>query len=131
MRGLRPTLVFAGLTVAIWATRLRNLSSESDATAVDVGVASAMAGLGVAAGVGAVAAIRSGDRSETLVRIVGTLAVATVAVWVIRSAAIWLADWSIAFKVIHTALAVVSIGVGRWAWRRLSADAERPVPASS
>ena len=97
-------------TLLIWTTRLRNVLGDDPALS-DLLVPIALTGLGVLTLV---------DRRRWL----RPLAAATVAVWVVRLPFVLVHDHSGAFKIVHTMLAVVSVGLALAAWR---AWARRPV----
>jgi hypothetical protein len=63
---------------------------------------------------------------------VTALAVATIGVWVVRTAGILLADHDPGFKTVHSVLALMSIGLAGWALRSVAgAESDRRrAPAS-
>jgi hypothetical protein len=100
---------FAAWTVFVWATRARNIMEDQGST-YDLVVALALALLGVAV----VVAARKGG----LARVLAVAVVATFVVWAVRTPLmVFDADHDVAFKAVHTALAVVSFGLGLAAWR--------------
>ena len=104
--------VFAAWTVFVWATRMRNIV-EDQGSFLDLSTAAALAALGVAVAVTA----RKGGLPPVLVATV----VVTVAVWAVRTPLIVFdADHGVAFKAVHTALAVMSVGLALAAWRTTS-----------
>lgn len=101
---MRATLLFAAWTLLVWGTRISNVL-EDDGSAWAVAVAIAMIAGGAAVVITAVA-------GRGLRRAVVVLALATVAVWLVRLPGLLLdADHGTAFKLVHTALAVVSIAL--------------------
>lgn len=103
---------FAAWTVFVWATRMRNIV-EDQGSLFDLSVAAALAALGVAV---AVTAKKGG-----LPPVLAATVVVTVAVWAVRTPLILFdADHGAAFKTVHTALAVMSLGLALAAWRTTS-----------
>jgi len=100
----------AGWTAFVWGTRVRNITRDGGG-AVSLLVALGMVALAV---VVAVALARGGTPRWA----VPALAAATVAAWVVRTPGILLGDQGVAFKVVHTALALVSIALAVAAVRR-------------
>lgn len=100
---------FAAWTVFVWVTRVRNIV-EDDGSTIDLMMALGLAALGVAV----VVAARKGGLEPVL----AVAVVATVAVWAVRTPLIVNdPDQGTAFKAVHTALALVSVGLGLAAWR--------------
>ncbi len=132
---------FGAWSLLVWGTRIDNIWSD--------------AGLGTGAQVGRTALAlsfvvpavvllawtwrcrRSGLPPRTRY-LLGPFAGWTVGVWVVRATSIVLADHGAAFKVVHTALAAVSIALAVAAWRALrargggahAAPPAQPVPTS-
>lgn len=106
--------VLIGWTVVLWISRLRNVLTDDDLTdtgrAVRVGVVALFVALALVAALG----LRRG-RPQALV----VLIVWTVGYWLIRGGGILIGDWSVTFKVVHTVLMVVSVGLAALAWRAL------------
>ena len=97
----------------VWGTRIRNVA-EDDSSATSLIVPVLLTVLAVAALV---------DRR----RGIPLLAAATVAVWAVRLPMVVVHDHSVGFKVVHAALAVVSIVLAYTSWRALT---RRPVLAA-
>ena len=93
----------AGWTVFVWGTRVRNIARDGGGS-LSLLVALALVGLGV---VVAVSLVRGGTPRWA----VPALAAATVAAWAVRAPMILTGDHGAAFKVVHTVLALVSIGL--------------------
>src|SRR4051812_42317355 len=92
-------------TLFVWATRIRIvLNQDGSKTAVIVPVVLTV--LAVAALV---------NRRQWL----PALVVATVAIWIIRLPLVLLHHHSVAFKLVHAALAVISLALSWGAWRAL------------
>lgn len=132
-RSLRPALVLAVWTLLVWTTRIRNIwTDEALSTIGQVGrTALAVAFTAFAAGTVALwVRARQGATWASAATVVRAFAVWTVGVWVVRATQIALADHDVAFVMVHTLLAVVSIGLSVWAVRSL-APAEQPSQAPS
>lgn len=104
---------FAAWTTFVWTTRVRNIA-EDDGSALDLMLAAALAVLGVAVGL---VAWRARAR---LAPVLGLAVVATVVAWAVRTPMILLdPEWGVAFKAVHSALAVVSVALALLAWRAI------------
>ena len=124
-----PIAVFALWSGYVWLTRIANAwSASSDETATAKAVSTATA---VVLLVGAVAAavilVRARARTfvaaETL--LLRTFAGLTIAVWAVRVPLIVLdAGHDVPFKVVHTVLALVSVGLAALTWWRAGTEAE-------
>jgi len=103
-----------GFTVVLWLSRLRNVVTDDDLTtngrAVRVGVVVLFVVLAVVAAVGLGRSKLAG---------LWVLIVWTVGYWLIRGGGILVGDWSVGFKVVHTVLMVVSIGLATLAALRV------------
>jgi len=123
--------VFAGWTLFVWATRIENIVRD-DGSAAALLIAIGMTALGAA-----VAVTLLLRRPRMVATTVLALAGATVAVWAVRAPMILAdGDHGAAFKIVHTALAVVSVGLAVVALRRVRrvrrvASAEPAVSASA
>lgn len=118
---------FAAWSVFVWATRSRNIVEDQGST-FDLVAALALSALGVAVAVAA--------RRGRLAPVLAVAVVVTVAVWALRLPLIVLdGDHGGAFKVVHSVLAVVSIGLALAAWRTTgfwpAARPGRPVGAQA
>ncbi|MCU1380744.1 MAG: hypothetical protein JWN29_3727 [Acidimicrobiales bacterium] len=100
-------------TLLIWTTRIRNIVA-GDWSVTDLILPIGLTILAVVALV---------DRR----RGVPALAAATVAVWAIRLPLVLVHDHGAAFKLVHTALALVSFGLAYASWRAVS---RRPLVAT-
>ena len=123
---------FAVWTLLVWGGRIRNIVAADDLDAVGrawrlglaaVFVVGAVIVLGMLwAARGDVQVHRQPGGSHrvvvpsSLLRAVTALAVTTAVVWLVRGGAIVLGDYDAGFKVVHSALAVVSIALGVAAW---------------
>ena len=109
-------LALVAWTFFVWTTRIGNIWRDAD---LDTGDKVGRTGLALSftlLAVGAVVALWRGSERTRLVA-VGALAAWSTAVWVVRDARILVADHEVGFKVVHTVLAVVSIGLSVLAWR--------------
>ncbi len=111
----RPLLLaFGAWTLFVWATRIDNVLGEDGLSGAGRAARLALALSFVLVG-GAAVAIWWRSRGRPLsagaVRVVQAGAAWTVAVWVVRGIQIPLADHEAAFVVVHTVLALVSIGL--------------------
>lgn len=99
-------------TLLVWATRIDNIwSDEALDTASKIG-RTALAGSFVVLALLTLAWVwrhRHAGFPPCTVYLLGPFAAWTVVVWVVRGAGILVADHGAAFKVVHTALAAVSI----------------------
>jgi hypothetical protein len=116
MRRRRATVALVAWTFLVWTTRIANIWRDAD---LDTGerwgrtlLALSFTILAIAAALGLVRGLR-----QATVVAVAALATWTLAVWVLRGVGILVADHDLAFKAIHTALAVVSIALAVLAWR--------------
>lgn len=122
IRRLRPALVLSAWTLLVWTTRIRNIwTDDSLSTAGQLwrtGLALGFTAFAVVT-VGAwVKARRSAGAAGPFVAVwVRAFALWTVGVWAVRAVQIGGADHEVGFKVVHTVLAVVSVGLALWADR--------------
>ncbi len=113
----RPfALALVGWTFLVWTTRIANIWRDE---ALDTGEKLGRTGLALSFTLLAVAVVvtlwRRAERASLIA--VGALAGWSVVVWVVRDGRILFADHEVAFKVVHTVLAVVSIALAVLAWR--------------
>ncbi len=112
---------FLGWTAFVWVGRIRNAASDVELVGTEkVGPLLLAASFLVPAIVLAVAWVRSWrahralDRRAAILLVV--LAVWTTGLWIVRAVDIAaFGDWGVGFIVVHTVLAVVSIGLAAWA----------------
>lgn len=110
LRAWPALAVLVGWTVFLWGSRLRNVlgNDELDDWGVTwrVAVVAVFVVLAVAAATG---------------RAVGLLVWWTIGFWLVRGGGILIdGDYDAGFKLIHTALMVVSIGAAMWVWQTRS-----------
>lgn len=136
---LRPTALLSAATLLIWTTRIRNIWTDDELdTAGQVGRTALSLSFTLLA-LGGVwlwwDARRQARARSWAPAFVRAFAAWTTAVWVVRGVQIALADHAVAFVVVHTGLAVGSIGLAVWADRHAhadpAADAPRPRDLSS
>lgn len=101
----------AGWTAFVWGTRVKN-AVEDDALsgggkAFSIGLSVALLALGLGAVVTHVRARSTGPTALSAHLALGFAGV-SVLVWLVRVPAIWLAEHTVGFKVVHTMLAVVT-----------------------
>lgn len=124
-RRLRPALVLAAWTFLVWTTRIRNIWTDDDLTTGGQLWRTGLAGVFTVFAVGVIVLWRRRADASTWIR---GFAVWTIGVWAVRAVQIGLADHGTAFKVVHTVLAVVSVGLALWADRTVRASEPRPEP---
>jgi hypothetical protein len=124
-------VAFAAWTLFVWVGRIRNVWADATLdTAGKVGSSALAASFVVFAALTLVWAVkqrRSGLPACTLY-LVGPFAAWTAGVWVVRSAAIWVHDHPVGFKLLHTVLAAASIALAALAVKRLRSDGHLDVP---
>lgn len=131
MARLRPYPVAAlcAVTLFIWTNRVwLAWTDDADSVARKVAWSVPITAFVVAAAV--VAGLMLSGRAERtpwFASLVRAFAAGTIAFWAIRAPMIALADHDAAFIVVHTVLAVASVGTAIGAWRAVGA--RRPTPA--
>lgn len=103
--------ILVSWTVFLWLSRLRNILGDDDLTSTGrawrIGVVVVFVLLAIVAAAGLI--------RRTVVPLM-VLIVWTVSYWLVRGTGILLGDWSVSFKVVHTVLMVVSLGLAIGAW---------------
>jgi hypothetical protein len=116
MRRRPYALALVAWTLFVWTTRIANVWRDE---ALAGGEKLGRTGLALSFTLLAIAVVvtlwRHARRASQLA--MGALAGWSVAVWVVRDAGILLDDHGVAFKLVHTALAVVSVALAALAWR--------------
>ncbi len=125
-KSLRPALLLAVWTVLVWTTRIRNIWTDDELTTNGQLWRTALAGVFTVFALGTVVLWRRRGDAAGWVR---AFAVWTIGVWAVRAVQIGLADHGVAFKAVHTVLAIVSTGLALWADRQANAPAPQSEPA--
>lgn len=116
LRSIGWRLALGIWTVGIWGSRLRNILADDELTGGALVLALVIAVGFVVLGVGLLASlvgVPSWHRGVLLV-----LVVAGVVRWSVRGPLILLSDeWEVGFKVVHTVLWLVTVGLSVAAWR--------------
>ncbi len=121
-RQIRPALILAVWTFLVWTTRIRNIWTDEDLTTGGQVWRTGLALVFTIFAIGTVVVWRRGVRPGRWVK---AFAVWTIGVWAVRAVQIGLADHGSAFKLVHTALAIVSPCLALWADREANASAPR------
>jgi hypothetical protein len=100
-------------TVLVWTARIGNIWRDDDLSTSDK-VGRTLLALSFTVLAGAVVAMWRGN-GKLFSRAVLALAGWTVLVWAVRDTKIVLGDHDVGFKLVHTVLALVSIGLAVWA----------------
>lgn len=129
-------LTLSAWTVFIWIARIRNIADDEDLEGWGrlwrLGVSVAF----IAMAVGVVILVlrsRRGSKGDLLVllrpapaaQIGSVLAVLGSLWWIVRGAQILLSDHEIAFKVVHSVLGIITVGLGAWVLSATSSPAAR------
>ncbi|MEZ5182022.1 MAG: hypothetical protein R2702_09130 [Acidimicrobiales bacterium] len=137
MHRLRPLPVaaFSALTLLIWVNRIWLAWTNADDTVAQKVVWSIpIVAFVVAAAVLLVAQLRGRSDAPWFRPVVLAFAAATTLYWAIRLPIIWVndhgltADEELGFKLVHTVLAVASVGAAAFAARWARPGSERPGP---
>jgi len=120
MRGRWAVVALVAWTFFVWTTRIGNIWRDDDLeTAGKVG----RTALAMSFTLLALAVVGALWRRPSWLRpTVIALAVWTTGVWLVRDTSILVGDHDVAFKVVHTMLAVVSIGLSALALRQPTPD---------
>jgi hypothetical protein len=116
-----PVVLFAGWSGYVWVTRIANAWAADSDESTAAKVISTVTAVALLAGAVAAIAIlvraraRAFDAAEVMV--LRLFAGATVAVWAVRVPLILLAEHGVAFKVVHTVLALASVVLAVVTWR--------------
>jgi hypothetical protein len=123
---------FVAWTAFIWITRINNAWTSSTESTGGKVVSTVLAGalLALAAG-GLIVLVRTWGQplSAGAARFLQVFAGVTVAVWVVRVAQILVTDNTVAFKVVHAFLGVISVALAVAVWRTAAPIASRSTPA--
>lgn len=118
-RPANAVVAFAAFTVVVWGQRIVNIAGGADGSGFDVVRASVFVVVGLAV---AVAAVRAATSPRVLERVVRAAAALTAVSWFVQMARIVGADHDAGFVVVHAVLAIVSVGLGVWAWTSTRRD---------
>ncbi len=107
---IRLGWLLVGWTTFVWGSRVRNLLSDDGLTGFSFGwrLGAAVAFLGAAA-LGAFVLLRPRSFGR---RVLAGWSVAGIGWWSIRGVGTLFGDFTVAFKAVHTVLALVTIGLG-------------------
>ena len=120
---VKPYVALAGWTLFVWGNRIRNIVRDEGWVThwrMAVAVAFVVIALCLLAASLLAAVFSKGvaGRRVDVVRPLGSaLAVVGSIWWVVRDLGILFADHSVAFKVVHTALAVITVALSVWVFR--------------
>jgi hypothetical protein len=122
-----PILAFAAWSAYVWVTRINNAwAAGSDETTSAKVISTISAGvllLGVVATMSILMRARNRGFAAAEVLVLRVFVGLTVLVWAVRVPQILLdGEHNAAFKVVHTALAVISVGLGALTWRRATTE---------
>ncbi len=124
-------LALGGWTVFVWFQRIGNVLGDADLSGFAQAWRLVVAVGFVAAGLGLVGTVVAGQRSAGAMgtgfgRFASPLGSGLAAVgstwWVLRGGQILIGDWDLSFKAVHTALAVVVVGLSVMVWRTRGYD---------
>jgi hypothetical protein len=107
--------VFAGWTLFMWATRIRNAVTDDE---LSTGAKVWAVGVATAFTLGGLAVLVSALRRQHLTPVVRVVAAITIVFWPIRVVQIAFNDHDAAFVVVHAVLGIVSVSLALWAWSR-------------
>jgi len=117
MRIRLPVLALIGWTLVVWVGRIRNIVADDDLSGL--GRAWRLGAAGFFVAMGLVVLLAWWRRSSQARVLLGVLAAWTVGWWSVRGIGILLdPNHAAGFKVVHTILMIVSIGLAMWAWAR-------------
>ena len=124
----RPRTAIAALvgwTLLVWVGRVRNVLADDGLTDSGRLWRLALAGSFVALALALAGATwwPGGDQRPRVRPLAGALLAALagwgIVVWLVRGTQILLGTWDLGFKVVHTVLAVVTVGLSAWVWQRV------------
>ena len=122
----RWSWALAAWTLFVWGQRVVNIAGDDELDTGQMVSGLVVAALFVVLGVSvAICLKRGGGRCRPLVDV---LVIAGVLRWTLRTPIVLAsAEWSAGFKVVHTVLWIVTVGLGVMAWR----EVRRPHPNAS
>lgn len=119
---------FVAWTTYIWVTRIVNAWGSSTEGTSDKVISTVLSGVMLMLAAGVLVVLVQTWRGPLTVlgaRTVQALCAVTAVVWVFRGVQIIASDHEIAFKVVHVALGVISIGLAVLVWRVVAPVAGR------
>jgi len=130
-----PILAFAAWSAYVWITRISNAwgpaSEETTSAKVISTVSAGVLLVAVLATVAILVRARTRGFVAAEVLVLRVFVGLTVAVWAVRVPQILLdGEHNVGFKVVHTALAVISVGLGVLTWRRATTEPLEPATGS-
>lgn len=116
-----------GWTAFLWITRIKNALGDADMSTGGkvIAVVTSFAFLGAAA---ALAYLHLRNRAEAR-RAAAAFALVSILYWLVRATTIVVRDHSIGFTVVHTVLALITVGLGVWVLRSASGRSGDSRPA--
>jgi hypothetical protein len=116
-----------GWTAFLWITRIKNALGDADMSTGGKAIAlvTSLAFLGAAV---ALAFVHLRNRPEAR-RAAAAFALVSIVYWLIRAATIVARDHPVGFTVVHTVLALITVGLGVWVLRSASARSGDRRPA--
>lgn len=111
----RWSVALCAWTLFVWTNRIRNVIAEPELVEIDLIAPVVFTIVGLVCGGASIAWMRSKGRAAVppswLLRSVSALAVVGSVWWTVRGVSILVGDWSAGFKVVHTILALVTVGL--------------------
>jgi hypothetical protein len=131
-----PIVAFAAWSAYVWITRISNAwgpaSDETTSAKVISTISAGVLLVGVAATLAILVRARARGFAAAEVLVLRVFVGLTVAVWAVRVPQILLdGEHGVGFKVVHTALAVLSVGLGALTWRRATTEPLEPVAGAA
>jgi hypothetical protein len=122
-----PIVAFAAWSAYVWVTRISNAwgpgSDETTAAKLISTISAGVLLVGVVATVAILVRARARAFAAAEVTVLRVFVGLTVAVWAVRVPQILLdGEHGVPFKVVHTGLAVISVGLGALTWRRATTE---------
>lgn len=126
-----PVAAFAGLTLVIWGNRIwLAWTNPDDSVGEKLVWSTPITAFVLAAVAVAVLLFRGEDAAEgRFRRLVQVFAVGTGIYWAVRLPIISTGGYGVPFKVVHSVLAIVSVGAAVAAWRSVRTASEASDPA--
>jgi len=108
-------------TLGVWGSRVRNIQADVDLAGTDrvvsLTIAYAFVVLGVITSLALIANVRVGNARWVTLPL-GALVLLGIVRWTLRGPVIlWSDEWEVGFKVVHTVLWLVTVGLSVLAWR--------------